>query len=91
MKLSGCEVSENCRLQLLINSASAVYPLTVDPLIYSKVKKLLASDAANSDNFGYSVAISGDTAAVSAPFEGGSGSNRGAVYVFTHNQGSANN
>jgi len=45
--------------------------------------QLEASDAAANDKFGASVAIDGNTLLVSAYTEGGSGTNRGAVYVFT--------
>ena len=54
---------------------------------WGQVKKLTASDAANGDNFGSSVAISGDTVAIGAL---GKNSNTGAAYVFGRNQGGAN-
>jgi hypothetical protein len=44
--------------------------------------KITASDAADNDYFGYSVAISGDYAIVGAPYEDGSGTDRGAAYIF---------
>ena len=45
---------------------------------------LTASDTANSDNFGYSVSVSGDGSVilVGAPYEDGAGSDRGKVYVY---------
>ena len=43
--------------------------------------ELTAPDGSAGDNFGYSVAISGSTAVVGAPFKN---SNKGTVYVFTH-------
>jgi hypothetical protein len=43
----------------------------------------MASDAEDQDWFGYSVAISGDYAVVGSPnYEGGTGTDRGAVYIF---------
>ena len=45
--------------------------------------KLLASDVEASDNFGYSVSISGDTAIVGAYNEDTGASNAGAAYIFT--------
>jgi hypothetical protein len=39
-----------------------------------------ASTSSSGDNFGTSIALSGDTLAVGVPFEG---TNRGAVYIFT--------
>ncbi len=49
---------------------------------WGEVKKLSASDAANSDAFGFSVAITGDTGVVGAIYEDGTGQDRGAAYVF---------
>lgn len=43
--------------------------------------KLTARDGANGSEFGWSVALDGDTALVSAPFDNTS---YGSVYVFTH-------
>ncbi|GAF73238.1 unnamed protein product, partial [marine sediment metagenome] len=54
-------------------------------------KKLTASDAENSDVFGYSVAISGDTAVAGAAYENGAGSYRGASYVFERDYLGADN
>jgi len=51
--------------------------------------KLLASDAAASDSFGWSVAISGNAAIVGAPFDDDAGGGSGSAYlfdVFTGNQ-----
>ena len=45
--------------------------------------KILASDAEADDNFGNSVAISGDTVIVGAPFEDTGGTSTGAAYIFT--------
>ena len=58
---------------------------------WGQIKKLVASDAAAEDVFGVSVAISGDYALVGAEYEGGSGSKRGAAYLFYRNQGGADN
>jgi hypothetical protein len=45
--------------------------------------KLVAADGAASDNFGYWVAVSGDTAAVGAIFDDvGSNADQGSAYVF---------
>ena len=52
--------------------------------VWSQRAKLTASDGANGDNFGYSVAIDGDTVMVGAHnHNGGNGNNSGAAYVFT--------
>ena len=53
---------------------------------WGQVKKLIASDASNSDRFGSGVSISVDTVVVGAPTSGGGG---GAAYVYMRNQGGA--
>ena len=58
---------------------------------WGEVKKLLASDAQDFDLFGWSVAVSGDTAIVGAPGEDTGGVNAGAAYVFRRDQGGAGN
>ena len=58
---------------------------------WGEVKKLLASDAEADDKFGWSVAVSGDTAVVGAYTEDDGGSNAGAAYVFQRNEGGADN
>ena len=46
--------------------------------------QLIASDGATNDQFGYSVALSGDTALVGAPFDDvGTFTDQGSAYVFT--------
>jgi hypothetical protein len=47
--------------------------------------KLIASDAAAEDRFGFSVDISGDTAIVGAPFDDDGGMDSGSAYVFRWN------
>ena len=44
--------------------------------------KLVPTDGASFDNFGYDVALSGDTAIIGSPFDDDMGSNSGSVYVF---------
>ena len=58
---------------------------------WGEVKKLTASDAQAGDWFGWSVAVSGDTAVVGAPSESRDGSSVGAAYVFQRDQGGADN
>ncbi len=59
-----------------------VYPSGTDPLIQQQ--QLSASDkTAGSEQFGSSVAISGDTALVGSPGHGVAGGSSGADYVFT--------
>jgi len=47
--------------------------------------KLLATDGAADDGFGWRVAISGDTVAVGAPGDDDKGSSSGSAYIYTRN------
>ncbi len=58
----------------------AAYVFTRSGSTWSQQQKLTASDAATSDYFGFSVAISGDTVVAGA---WGKSSSAGAAYVFT--------
>ena len=53
--------------------------------------KLLASDGAAGDQFGYSVSVSGDYAIAGAHTDDDSGSNSGSAYIFTPNNVDPNN
>jgi uncharacterized repeat protein (TIGR01451 family) len=76
-------------LHITFDAADAVYPLTVDPLLYSQVGKLTTPDGAAGDYFGYAVAISGDTVVVGAYGDDNNGDASGSAYVFTRNEGGA--
>lgn len=52
---------------------------------WGEVKKLVASNRTTSDDFGTDVTISGDTAVVSAPFQGSN--EKGAAYIFERDSG----
>lgn len=69
-------------ITLVVDDRDAVYPIVVDPFI--QTKKLLASDAAFGDGFGGSVAISGDLVIVGTRW-------KESAYIFSRNQGGANN
>ena len=58
---------------------------------WGEVKKLTASDAADGDQFGTSVSISGGSAVVGAPYEDGGGTDSGAAYIFYRDQGGDDN
>lgn len=59
---------------------------------WGQIKKLVPTDAAIDDNFGFSVAISGEHALVGANLEDNSGlSNNGSAYVFAQALGGADN
>ncbi len=71
---------------LSFDDSDAVYPVVVDPLVTSFVKKITASDGAAEDRFGYSVSISGDTIVVGAYWDDVDGNtDQGSAYVFTRN------
>jgi hypothetical protein len=61
------------------------------PNNWGEVKKLTASDGAELDNFGLSVAIYGDTAIIGAPLDDIVSFEQGSAYVFERNQGGPNN
>ena len=78
------------RLSIEVADQGASYPVVVDPWIATELAKLTASDAAALDEFGNSVAISGDTAVVGARDDDNAGGpNAGSAYVFERNQGGA--
>ncbi len=54
---------------------------------WRQVTKVIASDAASSDFFGWSVAISGGTIVVGARNDDDAGSSSGSAYVFERNEG----
>ena len=61
------------------SSAGAVYVFERSGVTWTQRAELTASDGTINDRFGYSVALSGDTALVGAP---GGDSSAGAAYVF---------
>ena len=58
---------------------------------WGEVGKLTASDAQAGNVFGFSVAVSGDTAVVGASGEDAGGNNAGAGYVFERDEGGTDN
>jgi len=58
---------------------------------WGQSKKLMASDGAQADYFGISVAISGDRALVGAPWDDDRGSRSGSAYVFERDMGGVGN
>jgi hypothetical protein len=76
------------RLLLKVDDRTARYPVTIDPWV--EEAKLTASDAGIGDSFGHSVAISGDTVVIGAPWAKiGSNYDQGAAYIFTISGGTA--
>lgn len=78
MRVKGNEIT------LLVNDYDANYPLTIDSS-FTQQQKLTANDAAFADQFGWSVAISGETIIAGVPFpfnDGAPGNDKGSVYIF---------
>ncbi len=85
---------------LLVEERGARYPLTIDPIAQQAYLKPAAVGTTQAgDQFGYSVAVSGDTVVVGAPGEDGSATgvngtpnelaagSAGAAYVFIRSAG----
>ena len=60
----------------------AAYVFTRSGGIWTQQAKLTASDGSSEDQFGFSVAVSGDTAVIGAPSD-----DQGSAYVFTRSGG----
>ncbi|MCP5089855.1 MAG: hypothetical protein GY949_02925, partial [Gammaproteobacteria bacterium] len=73
------------------SNSGAAYVFTRDGAdgAWSQQIKLLASDGAGGDRFGYSVALDGDTAVIGAQLDDDNGYNSGAAYVFTRDSAGA--
>ena len=65
----------------------SAYVFTRSGGIWSEQAKLTASDAADHDHFGYSVAVSDDIAVVGAPYDDDAGNSSGSAYVFARSGG----
>ncbi len=68
-------------------NAGAAYVFVLQGGTWVEQQKLTASDAAVGDQFGYSVAISGDSIVVGAPFDDYSSIEPGSAYVFARSAG----
>jgi VCBS repeat-containing protein len=69
------------RLLVRVDDAGARYPLEIDPFVQRA--KLTASDGAADDQFGWSIAVSGDTVVAGVNFDDvGANADQGSVYVF---------
>jgi hypothetical protein len=69
------------RVLVRVDDRGARYPVRIDPFVQQA--ELTAGDGVGGDEFGYSVAVSGNTVVVGAPeHEVGSNKQQGAVYVF---------
>lgn len=70
-----------------VTNAGAVYVFGLDAGTWVESQRITAPDAAADDNFGHSVALSGDTLLVGAPFADLGVANCGACYTFTRSAG----
>jgi hypothetical protein len=74
------------RVLVRVDDRGARYPVRVDPFVQQA--ELTASDGVGGDEFGYSIAVSGNTVVVGAPeHKVGANAQQGAVYVFTMGAG----
>ena len=78
----------NYQSPIELNNAGSAYIFTRDTpgdltSGWTQVAKLVASDVAGGDNFGYGVSISGDTAVVGAWADDDTLSSSGSAYIFT--------
>ena len=69
------------------NSSGSAYIFQRDAGGWIQVQKLTAADGAAGDSFGYSVAISGDTAIVGAYYDDDNGADFGSAYIFQRDAG----
>jgi FG-GAP repeat/Abnormal spindle-like microcephaly-assoc'd, ASPM-SPD-2-Hydin len=69
-----------------VTGPGAAYAFVRSGTTWSQQAELTASDGAAGDSFGYSVAVSGSTAVVGAPYHG-FGLQAGAAYVFVESSG----
>ena len=86
------------QVRIVVDDRAAKYPVTVDPLAQQSYLK--ASNTGMDDEFGWAVAVSGDTVVVGAHFEDSNGvgvnpasqadnsaTDSGAAYVFVRTEG----
>jgi hypothetical protein len=74
-----------CLLLAACSAKDEVIPETS----FKSLLKLTSGDIADSDNFGYAVALDGNFAIVGAPGANGEGTDRGQAYIFLKSQGGA--
>ena len=86
-------LGEQHAVRLLVDERGARYPITIDPIAQQAYLKASNNGGPSSDNFGFSVAVSGDTVVVGANREDSgttgvnstpdeSAADAGAAYVF---------
>ena len=74
--------------EIQVTNTGSAYIFTKDSQgMWKQTAQLTASDAADGDQFGYSVAVDGDTIVVGAHLDDDDGAESGSVYVFTKPSG----
>ncbi|MDH4140281.1 MAG: FG-GAP repeat protein, partial [Coriobacteriia bacterium] len=68
-------------------SSGSAYVFTREGDTWSEQTKLVASDGASGDYFGYSVSIDGDTCVIGAHGDDDHGASSGSAYAFTRKKG----
>lgn len=74
-------------LAIEVDDREAVYPIEVDPLIFTEGQILYPSYPEFNQHFGSALAVDGDTLAVGAESYPSAAVNHGAVYVFVRENG----
>jgi len=64
--------------------SGSAYTFVRSGTVWTQQAKLIATDGASNDEFGYSVALSGDTALIGAEGDDDNGSFTGSAYIFVH-------
>jgi len=73
-------------LLLQVDERGAVYPVTIDPFIQSEI--FTNPTAGTDDYFGTTVAASGSTIIIGAPFDNAGGNDSGVAYIYDSTTGS---
>ncbi len=63
----------------------SAYVFVRNGALWTEQQKLIASDGASNDEFGGSVAISGETVMIGAPFDTATANGQGSAYIFVRN------
>ena len=77
-------------LRVVLDTAGATYPVTVDPLLSVSTHRLTLPDGAANDGFGRSLSAEGDVIVVGSYADDDAGSNSGSAFVFERNLGGTN-
>jgi hypothetical protein len=64
-------------------TSGSAYIFVRDGATWSQQQKLIAADGVSGDQFGFAVAVSGDTVVVGAPKSDDGGADAGCAYVYT--------